>query len=77
MVIVQGMRLAAVGVVVGLGAAWGLARFMSAFLFEVEPRDPLVFAGVPILLGMVAFLAAFLPAMCASRVDPIVALRYE
>jgi putative ABC transport system permease protein len=77
MVIAQGMRLAIVGVAVGLAAAWGLAQFMRAFLFEVQPRDPLVFVGVPILLGAVAFLAVFLPAWRASKVDPIVALRYE
>ncbi len=77
MVIVQGMRLAVVGVVIGLAASWGLARTMSTFLFEIEPRDPLVFAGVPLLLTVVAFVAVFLPAWRASKVDPIVALRYE
>ncbi len=77
MVIVQGMRLALVGVALGLAASWGLARFMGSFLFEIEARDPLVFVGVPVLLTIVAFLAVFLPAMRASKVDPIVALRYE
>ena len=77
MVVVQGMRLAIVGVVVGLAASWGLAQFMSSFLFEVEARDPLVFAGVPLLLTVVAFLAVWLPALRASKVDPMVALRYE
>ena len=50
MMVMQGMRLAIVGVVVGLAASWGLAQFMRAFLFEVEARDPLVFVGVPVLL---------------------------
>jgi ABC-type antimicrobial peptide transport system permease subunit len=77
MVIVQGMRLAVAGVVIGLAASWGLARTMSTFLFEIEPRDPLVFAGVPLLLTVVAFVAVYLPAWRASQVDPIVALRYE
>jgi putative ABC transport system permease protein len=77
MVIVQGMRLAVIGVIVGLGASWGLAQFMASFLYEVQARDPLVFAGVPILLTVVAFLAVVLPALRASKVDPIVALRYE
>jgi predicted permease len=77
MVVVQGMRLAIVGVMVGLAASWGLARFMQSFLYEVEPRDPLVFAGVPILLTFVAFVAVWLPALRASKVDPMVALRYE
>jgi predicted permease len=77
MVVVQGMRLAIVGVMVGLAASWGLARFLQSFLYEVEPRDPLVFAGVPILLAFVAFLAVWLPALRASKVDPMVTLRYE
>jgi putative ABC transport system permease protein len=77
MVIVQGMRLAIVGVAIGLAAAWGLAQFMGSFLYQVEARDPLVFVGVPLLLTIVAFFAVFLPALRASKVDPIVALRYE
>jgi predicted permease len=77
MVIMQGMRLAIVGVVVGLAAAWGLAQFMRSFLFEVQARDPLVFVGVPLLLTIVAFVAVWLPAIRASKVDPMVALRYE
>jgi putative ABC transport system permease protein len=77
MVIVQGMRLAIVGVVLGLAASWGLAQFMRSFLFEVEARDPLVFIGVPVLLTVVAFFAVFLPALRASKVNPLVALRYE
>ncbi len=77
MVIVQGMRLAIVGVVVGLGTAWGLAQFMRSFLFEVEVRDPLVFVGVPIVLTVVALVAVWLPSLRASRVNPMVALRYE
>jgi predicted permease len=77
MVVKQGMVLALIGVVVGVGAAFGLARFISTLLFGVTPRDPLVFAGVPALLAFVALLAVWLPARRASRVDPIVALRYE
>jgi predicted permease len=77
MVVVQGMLLALVGVVVGVGAAFALARFMAAFLFGVGTRDPLVFVGVPLLLAAVAFLAVWLPARRASRVDPMIALRYE
>jgi predicted permease len=77
MVVLQGMRLALAGIVVGVAAAFGLARFMEAFLFVVETRDPLAFIGVPVLLGFVALLAAWIPARQASRVDPIIALRAE
>ena len=77
MVVAQGMRLAIVGVVIGLASAFGLAQLIRTLLFGVTTRDPLVFAGVPILLTVVAFLAVWLPAKRASKVDPIVALRYE
>jgi putative ABC transport system permease protein len=77
MVVFQGMRLALAGILVGVAAAFGLARFLEAFLFGVETRDPLVFFGVPLLLCLVALLAAWLPARQASRIDPIIALRAE
>jgi putative ABC transport system permease protein len=77
MIVMQGMRLALVGITVGLAASWALARFMSAFLFQIDARDPLVFVGVPIVLTAVAFFAVWLPALRASRVDPVIALRYE
>jgi putative ABC transport system permease protein len=77
MVVLQGMRLAIVGVVLGVAAAFGLARLIATFLFGVTARDPLVFAGVPALLTVVALLAVWIPARRASRVDPIIALRYE
>jgi predicted permease len=77
MVVRQGMLLAVVGLVLGVAAAYVLAQFMETFVFGVSTRDPLVFAGVPILLALVAFVAVWLPARRASRVDPIVALRYE
>ena len=77
MVVMQGMRLATIGVIIGLGASWGLSQLMTSFLFNVTARDPLVFVGVPILLSVVAFVAVWLPALRASKVDPIVALRYE
>ena len=77
MVVRQGMVLAIIGVAIGVGAAFGLAQLMSTLLFGVTPRDPLVFAGVPILLSAVALVAVWLPARRASRVDPIIALRYE
>jgi predicted permease len=77
MVVVQGMALAGAGIVLGVGAAFLLATSISAFLFGVTARDPMVFGGVPLLLTVVAFLAVYLPARRASRVDPIVALRVE
>jgi ABC-type antimicrobial peptide transport system permease subunit len=77
MVVLQGMALAGVGVAVGLAAAFGLARLITAFLYGVTARDPLVFAGVPVLLAVVAFFAVWLPARRASNVDPLIALRYE
>ncbi len=77
MVVRQGMGLALAGVVVGLGAAWALARLMESFLFGVKSRDPLVFVAVPLVLAMVALLAVWLPANRASRVNPIDSLRYE
>jgi predicted permease len=77
MVIVQGMALSLVGVAIGLAAAFGLAKLITSFLFGVTAKDPLVFAGVPVLLAAVAFVAVWLPALRASKVDPIIALRYE
>jgi predicted permease len=77
MVIRQGMLLAFIGVVIGVAASFGLARFMSTLLFGVEPTDPMVFIGVPALLTAVALAAVWLPARRASGVDPITALRYE
>jgi putative ABC transport system permease protein len=77
MVVLQGMRLAIVGVVIGIGVSLYLARLIASFLFGVTARDPLVFVGVPVLLTFVALLAVWFPARRASRVDPIVALRYE
>jgi ABC-type antimicrobial peptide transport system permease subunit len=77
MVVFQGMRLALVGVGIGVAAALGLARFVTTFLFGVGARDPLVFVGVPVLLAFVALVAVWLPARRASRVDPVIALRYE
>jgi putative ABC transport system permease protein len=77
MVILQGMRLALVGVAIGIASAFGLTRLIATFLFGVKMYDPAVFTGIPILLCAVALLAVWLPARRASRVDPINALRYE
>jgi ABC-type antimicrobial peptide transport system permease subunit len=77
MVVGEGLRLALIGVAIGLAVALALAQSIASFLFGVEPWDPLVFAAMPLLLLAVALLAVWLPARRASRVDPIVALRYE
>jgi putative ABC transport system permease protein len=77
MVVTQGMRLAVVGVIVGLGAAWGLSRLMASVLYGVQARDTVVFVAMPALLAIVSFVAVWLPARRASTVDPLVALRYQ
>jgi putative ABC transport system permease protein len=77
MVVVQGMQLALVGVVIGVGSALGLTRLMSSLLYGVKPWDPITLALVAVLLSGVTLLATYLPARRASRVDPMVALRYE
>jgi putative ABC transport system permease protein len=77
MVLAQGARLAAFGVVIGLGAGYWLTRLLGSVLFEVKPSDPATFVGGAIVLFGVALVACWLPARRAMRVDPIVALRYE
>jgi ABC-type antimicrobial peptide transport system permease subunit len=77
LVVWHGMRLALIGVVIGLGAAFALTRFIAAFLFGVKPWDPAVFISVPLLLSAVALIAVWLPASRAAKVDPIEALRAE
>ncbi|HEX4683090.1 MAG TPA: ABC transporter permease, partial [Gemmatimonadaceae bacterium] len=75
MVVLQGMRLALAGVIVGVAAAYVLSRYMATLLFGVEARDPLVFVGVPVLLAIIALVAVSIPAARASRIDPLGALR--
>jgi ABC-type antimicrobial peptide transport system permease subunit len=73
----QGMRLALIGTVVGLGAAYWLTRLLANFLFGIKPGDPLAFSIVAAVLVVVTLLAAFVPTRRAMHVDPIVALRQE
>ena len=73
----QGMKLVAVGVVLGLLGSVALTRVMSSLLFEVTPKDPLTFVVVPVLLSAIALFACYIPARKASRVDPLEALRYD
>ncbi len=77
MVLGQGIALVGIGVVVGLGAAFFLSRAMANMLFGISAHDPLTFAGVSLLLGAVALIACLIPARRATRIDPIIALRYE
>jgi putative ABC transport system permease protein len=77
MVVWQGMRLALGGVLIGVGAAFGLSRLVANLLYGVKQWDPTVFVSVPIVLGAVALLAVWLPAKRASKLNPMEALRAE
>ena len=77
LVVREGMRTTAVGLFIGLAGALALTRLMAGMLYQVEPGDPLTFALASGLLAGIAFLACYLPARSATRVDPLVALRHE
>ena len=77
MVVKQGIILTAVGVVIGLAGAFSLTRLMERLLFGVEATDPQTFVGISVLLALIALIASYIPAHRASKVDPMVALRYE
>jgi putative ABC transport system permease protein len=77
MVVFQGMRLALVGVVIGVASAFGLTKLIASLLYGVKDRDPVVFVGVPVMLILVALIAVWVPARRATRVSPVDALRCE
>jgi putative ABC transport system permease protein len=77
LVLKQGSKLALAGIALGVACAWGLTRWMTSLLFEVNPADAATFCGVSILFCAVALLSCYLPARRATRVDPMVALRYQ
>jgi putative ABC transport system permease protein len=77
LVVAQGMAMAIIGAMVGLGAAFGLTRLLSGLLYGTSATDPIIFAAIPIAVLLVALASCTLPALRATRIDPVVALRYE
>ncbi len=77
LVMKEGLRLSIAGLVVGLGVSFAVTRLMQRLLFEVSPRDPWLYGGVALFICAVAALACFVPAMRATRIDPMQALRTE
>jgi len=77
MVLSSGMLLAGLGLAIGLAGAFALTRLMATLLFEVSPTDPVTFGVVALCVIVATLLACYIPARRATKVDPLVALRYE
>jgi ABC-type antimicrobial peptide transport system permease subunit len=77
LVIGEGLALVFVGVVIGLAGAFAGARVLRAFMFDLTPSDPATYAVIVVVLAVTAVLASWAPALRASRVDPVIALRAE
>jgi ABC-type antimicrobial peptide transport system permease subunit len=77
MILRRGLSLSLIGLAIGLGGALAATRVMSSLLYGVGATDPLTFAGVAVILTVIALLACYLPARKATKVDPLVALRHE
>jgi putative ABC transport system permease protein len=77
MVVRQGMGITLIGVGIGLAGAFAATRVMSSLLFGVGTHDPITFVAIPLILAGVALVACFIPALRATKVDPMIALRYE
>jgi putative ABC transport system permease protein len=77
LIVAEGAKLTFAGILIGIVGALALTRVMAGLLFEVKPGDPAIFAVVAILLALVALAACYIPARRATKVDPMVALRYE
>ena len=77
LVLQEGMMLVGGGVAAGLIVAAAVTRLLVSFLYGVSPLDAVTFAAIPLVLGLVALIATYLPARRATKVDPMIALRYE
>ena len=77
MILREGLLPVVLGIIIGVGASLAVGRLLSSLLFEVKASDPLILAGATLIMTLVAIAACYLPARKASRVDPLIALRYE